>query len=255
MKINNRPLFSIATPCFNSEKTIERTIKSVLAQEFKDYEYIIVDGGSKDATLDIVRRYEPLFEGRMRWQSEPDKGIYDAFNKGVMLSHGKYCWNVNSDDWIEKDCLTKLSEIISENTDIIIGALNWVNEDGTLIRTSVFNKERVEYAYKHDKMIPHPSTIVAKWVYDKYGVFDIRFKIAGDMDWFHRVYPKSDIKFAIIETPLNNMSIGGVSTSNNTKQERKDRFLFYRKKYPSILLHYYHFLYWLLRTNINRFRS
>ena len=78
-----KPLFSIATPCWNSESTIERTIKSVLRQDFKDYEYIIVDGGSTDSTLDIIKKYEPLFEGRMQWKSEPDKGLYDAFNKDL----------------------------------------------------------------------------------------------------------------------------------------------------------------------------
>lgn len=107
MIMAHRPLFSIATPCYNSEKTIERTIKSVLQQEFKDYEYIIVDGGSTDGTLEIIKKYEPLFEGRMKWKSEPDKGIYDAFNKGVQRSSGYYCWNVNSDDWIEPDALEK----------------------------------------------------------------------------------------------------------------------------------------------------
>ena len=81
-------LFSIITICFNSEKTIERTIKSVLTQTFADYEYIIVDGGSRDSTLDIVKKYEPLFEGRMKWKSESDRGIYDAMNKGIMRSSG-----------------------------------------------------------------------------------------------------------------------------------------------------------------------
>ena len=112
--MENNVLISIATPCFNSEKTIERTIKSVLDQKFKDYEYIIVDGGSTDKTLDIVKKYEPLFEGRMRWISEPDKGIYDAFNKGVERSRGVYCWNVNSDDWIESDALLKISSFLQK---------------------------------------------------------------------------------------------------------------------------------------------
>ena len=80
--------FSIITICFNSERTIERTIRSVLTQTFTDYEYIIVDGGSKDSTLDIVKKYEPLFKGRMKWKSEPDRGIYDAMNKGIMRSSG-----------------------------------------------------------------------------------------------------------------------------------------------------------------------
>ena len=96
--------FSIITICYNSERTIERTIKSVLAQTFRDYEYIIVDGGSNDSTLDIVRRYEPLFEGRLNWKSEPDKGIYNAMNKGIERSRGNIIGIVNSDDWLERNC-------------------------------------------------------------------------------------------------------------------------------------------------------
>ena len=72
---------SILTPCWNSARTIERTIKSVLQQNFIDYEYIIVDGGSTDGTIGIIKKYEPLFDGRMKWKSEPDRGIYDAFNR------------------------------------------------------------------------------------------------------------------------------------------------------------------------------
>ena len=98
-------LFSIITICFNSEKTIERTIKSVLTQTFADYEYIIVDGGSRDSTLDIVKKYEPLFEGRMKWKSESDRGIYDAMNKGIMRSSGTIIGIVNSDDWLDSEAL------------------------------------------------------------------------------------------------------------------------------------------------------
>ena len=101
----NKPKFSIITICYNSSATIERSMKSVLAQTFTDYEYIIVDGGSKDSTLDIVKKYEPLFEGRMKWKSEPDKGIYDAMNKGIERSSGTIIGIVNSDDWLEADAL------------------------------------------------------------------------------------------------------------------------------------------------------
>ena len=116
--MNKQPQFSIITICFNSSATIERTIKSVLAQTFTDYEYIIVDGGSKDSTLDIVKKYEPLFEGRMKWKSEPDKGIYDAMNKGIMRSSGEIIGIVNSDDWLETNTLQILADEISLNQNL-----------------------------------------------------------------------------------------------------------------------------------------
>ena len=111
--MNKIPEFSIVTVCFNSEKTIKKTIESVLQQEFKDYEYIIVDGASKDGTMDVVKNYEDKFEGRLRYISEPDKGIYDAFNKGIRMSKGKYVWIVNSDDYIEPNALEELYKVSS----------------------------------------------------------------------------------------------------------------------------------------------
>lgn len=136
--MEHKPLFSIATPCFNSVKTIERTIKSILAQKFKDYEYIIVDGGSTDGTLDIIQKYEPMFEGRMKWKSEPDKGIYDAFNKGCQRAIGRFVWIVNSDDWMEDGALQKIANIDLNDNQIVIGGLNWIDERGEVYRTSIF---------------------------------------------------------------------------------------------------------------------
>lgn len=242
-----RPLISIATPCWNSEKTIERTIKSVLSQNFKDYEYIIVDGGSSDGTLDIVRKYEPLFEGRMRWISEPDKGIYDAFNKGAKLSTGVFCWNVNSDDYIMPDALTIIASEIEKVRDIdntvIVGAQNLVNYNEEIQETSYNTISFIGDLYKNDGMINHPATLVAKSVYEKYGYYDDRFKICGDMDWFHRIYPLN-IHFLIINKPITNFSVGGISTNLKYKREAKDRWLFFTKKYGMGIKRLYHFVKW-----------
>ena len=205
--MEHKPLFSIATPCFNSVKTIERTIKSILAQNFKDYEYIIVDGGSTDGTLDIIQKYEPMFEGRMKWKSEPDKGIYDAFNKGCQRAIGRFVWIVNSDDWMEDGALQKIANIDLNDNQIVVGGLNWIDERGEVYRTSIFISRKIDYAYKTNRMIPHPATIVPKHIYEKYGYYNIKFKIAGDLDWFHRIYPKSDVQFTVINSPLNNMTI------------------------------------------------
>lgn len=238
MKNNNKPLFSICTPCWNSASTIERTIKSILAQEFKDYEYIIVDGGSTDGTLDIIMKYEPLFEGRMKWKSEPDKGLYDAFNKGVERSNGVYCWNVNADDFIEPTALKSLAEFIRENNwdclPVISGMLNfWDVEGNKVLSTLSSNKDNIVLCYKRDHIgVPHPATLVPKYIYEKYGAFDTFYKIIGDTDWFHRVYT-AGVDFAFFNTIITNMTDGGVSNLYNYKRSVRDRKYYLQKFYPN----------------------
>lgn len=246
-----QPLFSIATPCFNSAKTIERTIKSVLAQEFKDYEYIIVDGGSTDGTLDIIKQYEPLFEGRMHWKSEPDKGLYDAFNKGIERSTGIYCWNVNADDFIEPDALKNLKIVIEQqdqnNLPVISGAMHFLKEDGiTLIRDCISSKYREILCYKKNGMgVNHPATLVPRYIYDKYGTFDTKFKISGDMDWFNRIC-KAKVPILHLAIFITNMTDGGVSNQPNFVKFARDRWLQYTKKYDNFLTIIFYFMKWTI---------
>lgn len=244
-----QPLFSIATPCFNSAKTIERTLKSVLAQECKDYEFIIVDGGSTDGTVNIIKKYEPLFEGRMKWKSEPDKGLYDAFNKGIERSVGVYCWNVNADDFMEPDALVNLKNIIEQqdqkNLPVISGAMNFLDEEGlNVLSVQSINQERCKKLFKQNTMgVVHPATIVPREIYLKYGAFDPVFKIIGDIDWFHRTYG-AGVTFIFTDTIITNMCDGGVSNQFNYKKSAKDRWLFLKHKYSNILVRFYYFARW-----------
>ena len=89
---------TVITVTYNSEATVAETMDSVLAQIYPDIEYIVVDGGSTDKTIDIIRQYEPRFQGRMRWISKPDQGIYDAMNKGIAMATGEVIGMLNSDD-------------------------------------------------------------------------------------------------------------------------------------------------------------
>ena len=100
-------LVSIITPVYNCEDFISSTIECVLKQTYKDYEYLIVDGKSKDNTLDIIKEYEPKFKGRLKWISEKDKGLYDAMNKGIKLSTGDVIGILNSDDIFASDNVLK----------------------------------------------------------------------------------------------------------------------------------------------------
>lgn len=245
--MENKPLFSIATPCYNSAKTIERTIVSVLGQSFRDYEYIIVDGGSTDGTMDIIHKYEPLFEGRMKIKSEPDKGLYDAFNKGIERSVGVYCWNVNSDDYLAPDALATVAKAVEGIKDgpmpIIVGAMRVILEGGKVVRDLVPSASRAARLYKKNGMLNHPAMLVPKSVYDEFGVYDTRFKIAADMDFFHRVYPKYPY-FIYIEEVITNMARGGVSNSFVYRKDIADAKLFMKKKYRNPLVRCYYLALW-----------
>lgn len=251
MKVN-RPLFSIATPCWNSVSTIERTLKSVLIQDFKDYEYIIVDGGSTDGTLEILKKYESLFEGRMTWVSEPDKGLYDAFNKGIARSNGIYCWNVNADDYIDAHALSNLAKFIQsnkyeDNCPVISGVLNFVSRDGVNIYSQFkSNSQYMVECFKKDHIgVPHPATIVPKMIYEKYGVYDIYYKICGDVDWFHRVYT-AGVNFVFVDFILINMADGGVSNAYNYRKSLRDRKYYLKKYYTNFFERNCRLLFWTL---------
>lgn len=213
--------FSIITIAYNSEKTIERTIKSVLAQTYSDYEYIIVDGGSTDDTLSVVQKYEPLFEGKMKWKSETDKGIYDAMNKGIERSTGEVIGIVNSDDWLEPDALRIVANCYKEKdptfSSVCCGWMNFHYSDGT-IQVLKTDKEQLAQKAKNCEMggVRHPATFVPKSVYEAYGVFDPQLKILADTDLIVRYY-KAGVEFIFPKKVVTNMSDGGVSNKNLMK--------------------------------------
>lgn len=245
-----QPFISIITPCRNSAKTIERTIQSVLRQGFKDYEYIIVDGASTDGTVDIIKNYEPLFEGRMHWKSEPDTGIYNGFNKGCKRAKGIYTWIVNSDDWIEADALQTIHDILIKNETqekLLVGRMNLVDEDGKKVSvTPTPTQAVINRAFERDTMVTHPATIVPKAVYERYGYYDERFRIAADMDWFHRIYARG-ARYICTDAILTNFALGGASTSHHYKKELHERLLFVKNKYGHSVKGLFSLLLWHYR--------
>ena len=191
-------LFTIITICYNSEKTVERTIKSVLAQTNNDYEYIIVDGASKDATLDIIKRSVPLFEGRMKWQSEPDNGIYDAMNKGIMHASGEIIGIVNSDDWLEPNALETVEKAYISNgrslDTIYSGGMFFHSVNGSIQKLMPNKRSLERYAKIGDIAgIRHPATFVPKNIYNSFGMFDTRMKVSADADFLLRFYKSGGV--------------------------------------------------------------
>ena len=218
---------SIITIAFNSEASIEHTIQSVLNQSYKDIEYIIVDGASKDGTLEIVKKYEPLFEGRLFWSSERDKGIYDAMNKGIRKSTGELIGIVNSDDWLENNAVEKIVELANKTPgyemSILCGSLKFHYQDGTE-QLMESNEVRFHLGMKKDSLnygAYHPSMFVGKEVYNTLGLFDDHLRVIADTDFISRCY-KAGIKFVFTKAVINNMSDGGASNSMNLKKRIPD---------------------------------
>lgn len=254
----SNPKFTIITITFDSEKTVERTLKSVLNQTFKDFEYIIVDGASKDGTLDIVRKYEPLFEGRMKWESEPDKGIYDAMNKGILRSSGQLIGIVNSDDWLESDALANVySSFLKkhESEDIVYcGGIKYHYDDHVDTLKVDIEKFR-KNAWKHMMFgVRHPGTFVPKNIYTNIGIFDSELKLSADRDFILRCYFRG-YEFYDINSIVSNMSAGGFSTGGGKKAAMASRAD--RKKSLhnfGITGPYFYFLYyyWRIRGAIRK---
>lgn len=209
----SNPLISVITVCYNSEKTIERTIQSVLTQSYTNYEYIIIDGNSTDATLDIINKYSELFGEQLRIISENDEGLYDAMNKGINLSKGEIIGIVNSDDYYEKNTL----EIVAKAFDIkngiyqLLYGFTRIVRDDTWYRIAISNHE-----YMLEQIISHPACFVTKQLYDYLGGYDLNYKIAADQDFFYRVFyeniNKKNIYFQPIYSVLSNYTSNGISS-------------------------------------------
>jgi len=184
-KLNN-PLISIITVVKNNEKFLEETIKSVLQQDYKNFEYIIIDGGSNDKSLEIIKKYSDKID---YWISENDDGIYDAFNKGMQLARGSFLGMVNSDDTLEKNALSILIKYINENPkiDFIFG--------------SVKKHWGILHGYKPKKIIyswgfysSHSTGFyIRKSSAKKVGLYNLKYKYHADYDFFYRMIEKEKL--------------------------------------------------------------
>ena len=202
---------SIITPSFNSEKTIEDAIKSVIGQTYKDIEYIIIDGGSKDKTLEIINKYQDKVS---KVVSEKDRGLYDAINKGIKLATGEIIGNLNSDDIYENNKVLELVAETFEKTkcDVCWGDLVYVKKDNLNKITRVWKSSEFKTGkFKTGWHPPHPTFFVKREIYEKFGVFRENFKIAADYELMLRLLEKHQVKSSYIPQTLVRMREGGKS--------------------------------------------
>ncbi len=223
---------SIITATFNSGATLRDTFESVLAQTYKDIEYIVVDGKSKDNTIEIIKEYEPKFNGSMRWISEPDKGIYDAMNKGIVMATGDVIGILNSDDfYTDTTILEKVAKEI-ENVDAVYGDIHYVN-DGDLTKCVRYYSSKSFRLWKMRLgfMPAHPSFYCRRAVYSRYGLFDTDFKVAADFEQLLRLIYINKIFTKYLPIDFVTMRTGGASSSGLQSHKKiiRDHMLAYKK--------------------------
>ncbi len=211
--VESIPLISVITVCLNAEEYIEQCILSVINQEYKGYEYIIIDGGSSDRTVEIIKKYSKFIT---YWHTQKDDGIGDAFNQGVEVSKGKWLSFLNSDDLYADNLILKSVEpyLINHNElDVIFGQMKIINRKQDINKDVRIIGSKWNWS-KHKKysMIPHPASFTNREYFIANGMFDVSFSIAIDYELFLRV--GANLKTLYIKKVIAYMRDDGISKKN-----------------------------------------
>lgn len=206
---------SLITVTYNSAKTLPDTIQSVLSQSYSNIEYIIIDGASQDNTIDIVKEYEPLFNGRIGWISERDDGLYDAINKGIAMSTGDVVGILNSDDFFTSPTvIEEIANNFSEEIDAVYGDVHFVNSTDLTRPIRYYSSKIFKPSLMKLGFMPaHPTFYCRKSCYDKYGLYKTDFKIAADFDLLLRFIYVHHISLKYLPLDMVTMRVGGASTN------------------------------------------
>ena len=203
---------SIITVCYNAEDTISDTIQSVLSQDYKDVEYIIIDGKSTDRTLEIIQ----TIKNGIQLISEKDKGIYDAMNKGINIATGDVIGILNADDvYKNNQVLTDVMNTFKDNVSIVYGDIEYVkyNDVSKVVRkwkAGVFRPGKFKWGW----MPPHPGFFMKKSCYDSYGLFNLNLSTSADYELMLRVLEVHNLKHIYISKTITSMRVGGASNSS-----------------------------------------
>jgi glycosyltransferase involved in cell wall biosynthesis len=210
------PKISIITVCYNSSLHLEECMQSIINQSYENKEYIVIDGGSKDGTLDIINKYRDKID---YFVSEPDKGISDAFNKGIKAATGDIIGIINSDDFMMPDALQKVAEQYEEGVDLYRGY--------TLVWNEVRNTKKYMYPNHHfaippcRAMICHESSFITPGLYQRAGLYKVDFKYEMDLDLFVRFYKFKDLKVKMMNICVMTFRTGGTSSAPAAKMKNE----------------------------------
>ena len=202
---------SVITVCFNSSKTILDTIKSVNNQSYTEIEHIFIDGVSNDNTLNIIKLNS---KNNHILISEKDSGIYDAMNKGILIANGDIICILNSDDYLKNEFVLQkvVNEFNKSGADMVYGNIDYINKKGNIVRfwdSSIYEIN----SFKMGWHPPHSSLFIKKIVYEKCGLFDADFKIAGDFDLMLRFFECHSVLSSYLNYTMVTMRLGGASNN------------------------------------------
>ena len=203
------PHISVVTVCLNAAKTIERTIDSVLAQNYPKLDYLVLDGGSTDGTLDILRGYGD----RITFVSEPDQGMYDAMNKGIRRARGSWIHLLNADDWyVSADAIARAVPHLDPARTTYFDLIRSYPDGSEILQSRTVSPWMLHVS----AFIPHPSLIVSREQYDQIGMYDPSLKIASDHDLILRLvrrYPPKHVPIVLTKMDQGGISARALSTS------------------------------------------
>lgn len=236
--MDNSPKFTIITITFNAARWLERTVVSILSQSYPNIEYLIIDGGSKDGTVDIIKQYAP---GIAYWVSEPDKGLYDAMNKGLKQATGDYVWFINAGDTLQSAAtVQRIAMKIGKRSslpDVIYGETSIVDAEGKPLgmRRLKAPKQLSWKSFRMGMLVCHQSFIAKRTIAPEY---DLHYRLSADYDWCIRCLKQAK---SIYNTKmiLSNYLEEGLSTQQRkaSLKERYEVMCKYYGKFATIILH------------------
>jgi len=211
-KTADQPLITVITAVKNNVSTVERTILSVIAQSYGRIEFIVIDGASTDGTVDVVQKYSSSIH---HYVSEPDTGVYAAWNKGLELATGEWVCFLGADDYFSDNSslemfVTAINASVARNIAVVYGQLNTVDASGSIVDISRKPWEIARQGIFSVMTIPHVATLHKRSLFKEFGKFDERYRIAGDFEFLLRVFERYDALY-VPEVTQASMSLGGMS--------------------------------------------
>ena len=219
-------ILSIITINRNNAAGLEKTMRSVAAQTLADFEYVVIDGASTDKSVEVIRYFEASFGDRLKWISEPDKGIYNAMNKGIGMASGDYLQFLNSGNSLVSDNVTmRMTDALKANgfPSILYGNLLKDMPDGKVMRSKGFAGKPMSFLGFYTGSLSHPSSYIQKGLFEEYGLYDEGLKIVSDWKWFVQSIILGGEKPVYTDIDVVLFDMNGISETNRTldKVERK----------------------------------